>query len=450
MSKIRVDLSWQRFGMLTALEDVGKNERGSRLWLCICDCGNFREVSVGALKQKNIRSCGCRNKLLAINRGTRKDNKSGHKGVSWNQRDEKFYSYIYVNKKMYSLGQYEEYERAVEIREEAEKHVFEDFLEWYGSVYEKIKNSRNYKNSRGYKNSRNKSGHIGVFFNKKTKKFQVTICVNRKNFYIGDYENFDDAVQSREEAEKHVGDDFEYWYKHRKPRKYKVNDISGQRFGKLTVIRRDKSAPSGRSKWICKCDCGNTVSVLRNHLVCGQATSCGCAKKHVNLKDETGKRFGRLTVLSRTEKKSGNTYIYKCQCDCGNVCEVSGANLRNGKTKSCGCLASESHRKVLQDDGKARSVRNDYYVGGTDVMALCRGTQKNNTSGYRGVCWDESVRTWKSYIGFQGKRYYLGSSIDFDTAVNLRKKAEKKLHGEFLEWYAETYPEQWAKIKSKA
>lgn len=366
MSKIRVDLSWQRFGMLTALEDVGKNKRGYRLWLCICDCGNFREVSVGSLKQTSTRSCGCRNKLLSVNRGIRKDSKSGHKGVSWNQRDERFYSYIYVNNKMYSLGQYKEYERAVEIREEAEKHV---------------------------------------------------------------------------------GDDFEYWYKHRKPKKYKVNDISGQRFGRLTVIRRDKTAPSGRSKWICKCDCGNTVSVLRNHLVCGHTTSCGCAKKYVNLKDETGQRFGRLTVLARTEEKSGNTYIYKCRCDCGNVCEVSGANLRNGKTKSCGCLASEAHRKVLQDDGKARAVRNDYYVDGTDVMALCRGTQKNNTSGYRGVCWDDSVRIWKSYIGFQGKRYYLGSSIDFDTAVGIRKEAEKKLHGEFLDWYAETYPKQWEKIK---
>ena len=36
---------------------------------------------------------------------------------------------------------------------------------------------------------------------------------------------------------------------------------------------------------------------------------------------------------------------YKCQCDCGNICEVQGQYLRSGDTKSCGCLKKESDRK---------------------------------------------------------------------------------------------------------
>lgn len=225
--------------------------------------------------------------------------------------------------------------------------------------------------------------------------------------------------------------------------------MNGQRFGRLTVIKRDPLAPPGRSKWICRCDCGNTVSVLRNHLTCGQTISCGCAKKYVNLKDATGQRFDRLTVLERTEKKSGNTYIYKCQCDCGNICEVSGANLRNGYTRSCGCLASEVHREVFRESGNAKTARRKYFVKGTDVIALTRGLQKNNTSGCTGVFKDKKTNLWKAYIGFQKKRYYLGSSRNFDEAVKLRKEAEQKIHGEFLAWYAKTYPQDWERMKRR-
>ena len=226
-----------------------------------------------------------------------------------------------------------------------------------------------------------------------------------------------------------------------------VKDLTGQRFGKLVVIKRDITAPPGRSKWICRCDCGNVVSVHRNHLIRGETTSCGCARIGVNMRDVTGKKFGRLTAIERTDRKSGNTYIYKCRCDCGKICYVSGANLRSGATTSCGCYSSEVHKqsvKTMQDD------RNTYYISGTDVMSIANEKpQKNNTSGYPGVSWDRSVNIWKSYITFQGKRYYLGASTDINVAIKLRKTAEKKIFGDFLKWYAETYPKQWEKIQRK-
>lgn len=55
-----------------------------------------------------------------------------------------------------------------------------------------------------------------------------------------------------------------------------------------------------------------------------------------------GKKFGRLTVLSECEKRAKNgKIIYKCRCDCGNITDVIGDNLRRGNTMSCGCLHSE-------------------------------------------------------------------------------------------------------------
>lgn len=57
--------------------------------------------------------------------------------------------------------------------------------------------------------------------------------------------------------------------------------------------------------------------------------------------DLTGKRFGRLLVLSKGEYSiSGHTYLWVCQCDCGNTTEVRGSNLKTGHTTSCGCLSS--------------------------------------------------------------------------------------------------------------
>lgn len=51
-----------------------------------------------------------------------------------------------------------------------------------------------------------------------------------------------------------------------------------------------------------------------------------------------GKKFGKLTVLEECEERSKNEKLYKCICDCGNITYVRGSPLRNGHTKSCGCL----------------------------------------------------------------------------------------------------------------
>jgi hypothetical protein len=56
--------------------------------------------------------------------------------------------------------------------------------------------------------------------------------------------------------------------------------------------------------------------------------------------DLTGKRFGRLLVISICEPRKGVTY-WLCRCDCGKEKEIRGADLKSGKTNSCGCLQLE-------------------------------------------------------------------------------------------------------------
>ena len=88
-------------------------------------------------------------------------------------------------------------------------------------------------------------------------------------------------------------------------------DLTGQRFGRLTVIRYDHSEHSG-ARWLCKCDCGNEKVIASYSLRSGKTRSCGClnsdasraklekareALKARPRKDLTGQRFGRLVVL---------------------------------------------------------------------------------------------------------------------------------------------------------
>jgi len=125
----------------------------------------------------------------------------------------------------------------------------------------------------------------------------------------------------------------------------KIKDITGQRFGKITVIRKGDRIiyPSGDSKisWICICDCGNEVITTGSSLRVGNTTSCGKCR-FVN---RLGEVFGKLTVISKVENTRNTAghvvTTWKCQCSCGNRCDISAGNLVAGNVKSCGCLFND-------------------------------------------------------------------------------------------------------------
>lgn len=64
----------------------------------------------------------------------------------------------------------------------------------------------------------------------------------------------------------------------------KLIDLTGQRFGRLVVVKRGENSNCGRVRWVCKCDCGAETLVLRQHLQSGHTTSCGCAQKEAATK----------------------------------------------------------------------------------------------------------------------------------------------------------------------
>lgn len=74
--------------------------------------------------------------------------------------------------------------------------------------------------------------------------------------------------------------------------------------------------------------------------------------------DLTGERFGRLTVIERAENKCGKV-AWLCKCDCGNTNIVNAINLKNGKTNSCGCLKTEIHTKHNMNNTRLYQIWRD-------------------------------------------------------------------------------------------
>lgn len=124
-------------------------------------------------------------------------------------------------------------------------------------------------------------------------------------------------------------------------------DLTGQRFGKLIALSYDKK----EQKWLCQCDCGNKKLIKSGNLR-GSTNSCGCIK----YKDLTGQRFGRLTAVKRIGRKEGRDFIWECLCDCSNTINAITRDLTRGAISSCGCLADDWAHEGLRERYDAKRV----------------------------------------------------------------------------------------------
>lgn len=131
-----------------------------------------------------------------------------------------------------------------------------------------------------------------------------------------------------------------------------------------------------------------------------------------------GKKFGRLLVLEKSDKKINRDYLYKCQCDCGNFTYQTKFSLINGHARSCGCLKKEKASQIVQHQ----------IVDGTKPAIFTDKPNKNNSSGFRGVApYQQSGRTkYKASLYFKGVNH---SKKGFETAEEAREyrlELEKK------------------------
>lgn len=139
-------------------------------------------------------------------------------------------------------------------------------------------------------------------------------------------------------------------------------DLTGQKFGMLTVLEKGPNLSSNKTSFKVKCDCGVEKYVKTSNLISGKSKSCGCQVNY-NKVQLIGKRFGRLFVRE-SAGVSGRHRCYICDCDCGNECIIDGTNLTSGRSNSCGCLQKElaSKRAALQT-----GESNPAWKGGTSA-----------------------------------------------------------------------------------
>lgn len=162
----------------------------------------------------------------------------------------------------------------------------------------------------------------------------------------------------------------------------------GKRYCKLLILKEERR--SDYKIWsYCKCDCGTEKWIAKYNIKNGNTKTCGKGSCRATYESDIGKRYNKLVVLKEDRKnnKARIPIVYCfCRCDCGNEKWVQKANLRNGATKSCGCLVTTHGQS-----------KNKLYSTWSD--------QKDR-------CYNLNSIVWKSYGG-RGITVYDGWINDF-------------------------------------
>jgi len=197
-------------------------------------------------------------------------------------------------------------------------------------------------------------------------------------------------------------------------KKVKVSDRVGTTIGYLNIL--DWKRENNRSYFFVECElCRSRKWMRSDGIINGRNQSCGCLREKTQFQQDnlSGKKFGRLTAIKSTERRSENgSVIWNCECECGGHKDISASDLVGGRVKSCGCIRDELQTKL---GNNLASITKEYSVEGTNVRNLTMRTRKDNTSGHTGVSWNRDK--WKSQIKFK---------VDMKTNQTLSKQGNQQ------------------------
>lgn len=134
---------------------------------------------------------------------------------------------------------------------------------------------------------------------------------------------------------------------------YKSDDITGQKFGRLTVVKmRLEFSPI---KADCICDCGNVITVTKADLKSRHTQSCGCLQAErageSNYIDLTGYiSKNNIKAISPSHQNSHGVWIWNFECPlCNDIFQALPANVKSGKITSCGCSSSSKRELMIKN-----------------------------------------------------------------------------------------------------
>lgn len=143
----------------------------------------------------------------------------------------------------------------------------------------------------------------------------------------------------------------------------RIINIANQRFGRLIALEIANQRKNGTYLWACRCNCGKKTIVDGTHLRRGLIRSCGCLQRERDreFEDITGQRFGRLTALAPTRSASGR-FCWLWRCDCGKETVARSGPVRAGQMQSCGCFRIERVRAAITTHGASRTPEYDCWI----------------------------------------------------------------------------------------
>lgn len=126
--------------------------------------------------------------------------------------------------------------------------------------------------------------------------------------------------------------------------------------------------------------------------------------------DISGKKFGRLTVVKLTEERFDGNRVWECLCDCGSKTLAAGNKLRGGHKKSCGCLKAEA-AAALNTTHHMTETRT--YKSWEAMMTRCNNAKNPGYKYYggRGIAVCERWRSFENFLADMGERPE-GKSLD--------------------------------------
>lgn len=194
------DLTGNKYGRLTVLGDVGKRTKnGKVLWHCLCECGTVSFVRTDHLKNGSITSCGCLNEEKKRERfkdltGSETDNfKIVDRAYSKNQR-------VYWNCICKHCGTH------IELQSNQIERYSSCGCKQNRSTKERMAEISDPESLKTNKPTvRSSTGVRGVYFNKRKKKYQIFINVDKKTTYLGSSVDLNDAAAIRRNAEIDYG-----------------------------------------------------------------------------------------------------------------------------------------------------------------------------------------------------------------------------------------------------
>ncbi|KIL42064.1 hypothetical protein SD70_02450 [Gordoniibacillus kamchatkensis] len=215
----------------------------------------------------------------------------------------------------------------------------------------------------------------------------------------------------------------------------KALELSGQRFGRWTVLRRADAPKNGCVMWVCICDCGTQREVTGKYLKNGRSRSCGCLEKDVF------KVMITKHGLSKENRAEYATWIrMKERC----------FNKNNHRFKEYGARGitvcdrwKESFENFLQDMGKKPSSKHSIDRKNNDgnyEPSNCKWSiqteqtrnqriRRDNTTNIPGVTWHKRLNKYRVRISVENKRISLGCADTLEEAKEMRLAAESKYWG---------------------